>query len=77
MKLLALEEPYYAFLLHVFEAYVRGGLPTEELALAADTFHRLKEAREIPVDELMKQAKVVELSPNGVALEVNDPETPV
>jgi hypothetical protein len=75
MKLIAVDERIHDYLLHVFEAYTRAGIVPGELGLAAEAYQHLVQARDIPIDQLLSQAKVAEVGPNGVALEVELPET--
>jgi len=70
MIVLTFEHPkQYEFLKHVFESYVRGGLPTDELPIAADTYMRIMSAQDIPVQQSLGKASISEIGPKGVTLE--------
>jgi hypothetical protein len=76
MRIIALEDEQYHYLLHTFQTYTRSGMEPKELGIAASTFHHLQEAREIPVDPgvHLGHAKIADIGPQGIALEVGVPE---
>jgi len=62
------------FLKHLFAQYLASGqMPPEELPLAADAFLHVSAAREISTD--LGQAKLTDLSPNGLTLEFEEKTT--
>lgn len=64
MEIIALQHPdYRKYLLHVFEKHCHGGLPPEELGLAADVFIALNNPQVLPVP-----TKTTEPTPGGVSL---------
>jgi hypothetical protein len=54
---------------HVFESYVRSGMPSKELPIAADTFLRLDAAQDIPVQQNLGKATLSELGSSGFVLD--------
>jgi len=76
MKLLALENNQYEYLLHVFSAYTHNGIPPKELPIAADTWLRVTNPTELPKETLnLGHAKIAGMGPTGLAIDVSaDPE---
>ena len=73
MIVLTFEHPrQFEFLKHVFEAYTRGGLPADELPLAADTYLRMINAQDIPVQQNLGKAYLGEVGPGGFTLNLSD-----
>lgn len=60
----------WEYLCHVLDKHAQGGLPASELPLAADTYIALMRAKQLPLEQNLGEAKITELGPNGVAIEV-------
>jgi hypothetical protein len=74
MRIVALEDQQYAYLRHVLEQHSMGGLPANELPIAGEVYIRVISATEVPKEALnLGKAKVAEVGPNGIALEVEPP----
>lgn len=71
MKLLILDDSQQQYLLHVFTSYCHGGLPPDQLAIAATTYQSLVTAREVPIETHLGKADLA-VGPNGIALELKE-----
>lgn len=72
MKVFVLDDQQQLFLLHVFTTYCAAGLPPTELGIAAATYQSVTSAREVPVEPHLGHCTVAQMSPNGLALEVEE-----
>jgi hypothetical protein len=71
MKILLLPtEKHYEFLAHVFETYARKGMPGDQLRIAAEVHECLMNVEDLPVPDNLGAAKVTNMGPNGVGLEL-------
>ena len=70
MKIIPMDEDEYRYLSHVFESYVRNGIPSTELGIAAATFQKIQQAPDVPIDTHLGNATLADIGPNGVTLEV-------
>lgn len=76
VRAILLPEPFYQFLMNVFESYVRGGgITTAELAVASETYKRLDAAQSVDFSSLGKM-KVDAAGPGNLALSTVDEPSP-
>jgi len=74
MKVLLLTEDSLTYLLFVYEAHLRTGIPSDEVFAAASLKAQLDKAQTVDLSKLGK-AEIEKLSPTGVTLNLT-PETP-
>lgn len=72
MKVFVLDDQQQLFLLHIFSTYCAAGLPPTELGIAAATYQAVAEARDVPVETHLGHAKVTQMGPSGIALEIEE-----